>query len=50
MRNPRPAPLPETVTYGVERLMIQAALDDERLARRGRTWRSLARHVPRSRP
>ena len=46
---PRPAPLPDIVTYGVERLLIQAALDEERLRRRGRTWRSLARHLPASR-
>ena len=34
---------------GAERLAIEAALTEERLAHRGDLWRALRRHLPRPR-
>ena len=42
-------PGPTSLHRGAERLAIEAALDDARLARRGATWRSVRRHLHRSR-
>jgi hypothetical protein len=42
-------PVPTSLHRGAERLAIESALDDARLARRGTAWRSVRRHLPRLR-
>ena len=39
-------PPPTQLHRGAERLAIEAALNDARLARRGGTWRAMRRHLP----
>ncbi|HEU0101044.1 MAG TPA: hypothetical protein VFR07_01845 [Mycobacteriales bacterium] len=50
LHRPLNDPPPSRLLSGAERLAVEAALDEERLAHRGDVWRALRRHLPHPRP